>query len=161
MADELVLRPKRRWALLLLAGTLFVGGSAIPLLVDEGPLRWLGWFLLLTGALGVLLTLLLLVDGSPEVRLDRGGFTLRMWFRKDRIRWDEVSHCGVGGSRWEYVVFDFVRDHPRRRRGGRWSVDGHDAAIFAVYGMKADEMALLMNSWRRVCTESPETGSRT
>lgn len=171
--DRLVLRSSTSKAVLLLfAGLVFVGFG---LLLGTGtmgflgwmavPARIVGWFAVAFFGLGVLVTVVqLLIKGSYLV-LSRDGFQM-FGIRKSRlIPWSEVRVFTpytppnlasavlprrINDLGPKMVLFDYRPEVKsfRRMRAVNRTLTGHDAGLADTYGLKAEELATLMNDWR-------------
>ena len=146
MGKELVLRASRwTWigvfglsALFTAAGVLMVG--------DE---KATGWFVLSFFGLCAAVALLQVVRPSC-LRLDEEAFAFGRG-RKQRVRWLDVGEFRVqrvGGNLM--VVFDFAPSYRGFETGRRVAsaLAGAEGALPDTYGLKAADLAALMNEWR-------------
>ena len=147
---EWTLYPSRKkWALVLLISLLFC--AATPLVMERNPfIAWLG--LLFFGICGVISLVLVLVPGASYLRLTGEGFVVRALFRTRMIRWQDVSHFGVTTISMNVMVgYNFSRSYVGQELGRKLSADvsGWEAALPDTSGMDAQELADLMNQWKR------------
>ncbi|GIW82399.1 MAG: hypothetical protein KatS3mg105_4206 [Gemmatales bacterium] len=89
------------------------------------------------------------------LRLQKDGFEIRYLVRKRFFPWDEVRHFRVprdeeGRPLGEVVIFDLIDDSPllTDELRGFYDATGYHEMIPAIYGISADEMQELLNSWR-------------
>jgi membrane associated rhomboid family serine protease len=157
--EPLVLRPsRRRWVGLLavsVAATAVCGWA----LVDE-PSVVMVVGVLLFGA-GIIVAALQLVPGSASLRIAREGLLARAPMRSGKWSWNEVEHFRAYEAdqygTTKLVGFD-LRDLTPDRQGvwktiGR-GVSGVDAALPDTYGMRAQDLATLLEEAReRYATE--------
>jgi len=172
--DRLVLRSSRRKAVFLLAaGLLFVALGFLLAIGMIGFPGWLGvlaritgWFALVFFGLAVAVALFQLLTNRSYLLLQRDGFQM-FGIRKSRlIPWSEVAAFTAVTlqnpvldllPKWiripgapKMVLFDYrpgVQWHQRLRSFNR-SFTGHEAGLADTYGLKAEELAGLMNDWR-------------
>jgi len=85
------------------------------------------------------------------------AFSIHLWRRCPLIRWDSVSEFDVAlipGSRIRKVVFSRDSPHPRLAALNR-SLVGATDALPDTYGRTPDQLADLMNEWRRRALTHP------
>jgi len=146
---ELTLRPKRlKYLLFALLSAAFVAGGV--LMVRDG--QRLGWFEIFFFGTGLIVFCLLLLPGSAYLKLDPAGFTFCSLFRPHSMRWYEVDSFATGriGTN-KLVVFNFSELHRGQQRLRKISsaISGYEAALPGTYGLKAEDLAALMNDWRQ------------
>ena len=127
-----------------------VGGIGI-LRDDSGP-KLVGWGAVAFFGLGVLVAPLPLLPGAFGLRLDRDGLTIRQIWLDFRIAWADIEGFAVGGRCGGHVMIDLRT--PRGSGLGR-RLSGHDGMLPDTCGMKAVELASLLERWRRRWTEGP------
>jgi len=171
--DRLVLRSSRgKGVFLLSVGLLFV---ALGFLLGIGTIgfpgwlgvlaRIIGWFALVFFGLVVPVALFQLLTNRSYLLLRPDGFQM-YGIRKSRlIPWSEVGTFTAYSPptlmfAWlpkrinslgpKMVLFDYRPDVElfRRMRAVNRTLTGHDAGLADTYGLKADELATLMNDWR-------------
>ena len=144
---SLVLRPRRRRLLRLLLMSValssagFLGGGAAGTI--PGAL-----FALFSVAFGVAM-----LPGATFLRIERGGFTYRSFFRSRTFTWDDVD--GFGPTMVSGV--EIVGFHSRRARrenpfatATSAALSGYGSALPDTYGLDARELAALLNeAWAR------------
>jgi energy-coupling factor transporter transmembrane protein EcfT len=177
--DRLVLRSStRKAAFLLITALVFVG---LGILLGTGtmgfsgwiamPARIVGWFAVPFFGLGVPLALFQLLTNRSYLLLTRDGFQM-FGIRKSRlIPWSEVAAFTayipptlvfawlpkrIRDLGPKMVLFDYRPDVEafRRMRAVNQTLTGHDAGLADTYGLKAEELATLMNGWRSRFTKS-------
>jgi hypothetical protein len=154
MRDELrperapvVLRPSKGRELGLLAvslGFVVLGGFA----AASGEA--IGWAGLVFFGLCAVVAIVTLLPGAAYLRLEREGFVMCSLYRADRVRrWDEVTAFHVystpGGAQ---VGFDFAAGAEPPGSGIARTLAGVDGGLPNTYGLKAEELAELLNLWR-------------
>jgi hypothetical protein len=153
---ELTLRPKRLKYLLF--ALLSAGFAAVGMLMlrDGNPT---GWVEILFFGAGALVFCVLLLPGSAYLKLDPGGFTLCSLFRSHSMRWFEVESFAADwiGAR-KMVVFNYSKFHrgQDRLRKVASTIAGYEAALPDTYGLTAEDLAAVMNDWRRRATVSED-----
>jgi len=172
--DRLVLRSSRRRAVLLLpAGLVFVAlGFLMGIRVIGFPgwlgllARIVGWFALVFFGLAVPLALFQLLTNQSYLLLRDDGFQM-YGIRKSRlVPWSEVGPFTAmtlpnpllaplpkwirGPGAPKMVFFDYLPGVPshQRLRSLNQALTGHEAGLADTYGLKAEELADLMNDWR-------------
>ncbi len=159
---EVLLLPVRRgiWWLVLLCCALFVA-IGVGMIHSEEKLG--GWLAVGFFGFGALVAVIVLfMAGRWYLFLSSEGLTQKMSFRTWSLRWSEVSefqpvYMGVG-----MVAFDLIGDaqRPSALRKFNRETFGFEAAIACEYGLKAKELAELLNEWReRHLKEAGEGGA--
>ena len=129
------------------------------------PARIVGWFALVFFSLAVLVALFQLLTKRSYLALTRDGFQI-FGIRKSRlIPWSEVGAFTaympptlvfawlprrINDLGPKMVLFDYrpgVKAF-RRMRAMNQTLTGHDAGLPDTYGLRAEELATLMNDWR-------------
>jgi len=142
--EELILQPSRKkWAGLLLFCLLLcvVGG----MMIREG--KTAGWFPLVAFGIGAVVSVIVMLPRAGYLRLDKTGFTFCSLYRVSRFRWSDVTEFGLGFNK--LVSFNFspcYTKHQRMREVNR-AIGGFDAALLDSYGMKPEDLAVLMMKW--------------
>ncbi len=143
----ILLRPSRvRAALyLLFSAVLFAFGLTIQQPIGT-PLC------LVFSSIVLLLAGVQLSPSLAYLRLTERGFSYRLGRRRGSVQWSEVERFGVCEVPTYYSRLRFVEwIHVRRYRelpsphGGRYTFGGGSGVLPDSYGMKADELANLMN----------------
>jgi hypothetical protein len=146
----LVLRPSKRKALLLLAISL--GFTVVGILMIREGDGFDGWLVAVVFGLGLGVSLANLWPGASYLKLTPRGMDCCTLFRRWQfIPWEMVSEFGVArASYWKKMVV-FNRSgssHPRLTAVSRAFLGTTDA-FPETYGLKAEELADLLNEWRR------------
>jgi hypothetical protein len=148
----IVLRTARLKALFVLAtGVVLSFGGLI--MIREGE-AW-GWlvfvFFLLMAAVGFVM----LLPGAGRLLLDAEGFEVTSLFRRGRSRWADVSGFEVTRippAGQKMVVFDDVRTKDSALAKVTRSLAGRSGGLPDNYGLSYEELAAIMNEWRRRAT---------
>jgi hypothetical protein len=157
--ERVVLHPnKTKWLLVLLGLAAFLLGF-VSMIQDGGPARsapfgdarfW-GWVGVVICGICLPTSLLQLFRGRLVLAPD--GFTMWTLAGQRNIRWSDVaSFEAVEFHPLVWLVhFDYVPDYSRQRqrRALSWSIITNENALPDTYGMKADDLAALMNRWRK------------
>ncbi len=148
-AEEVrVLRPSRRkWLLELIASGLFVAGGWWMIL--DGS--WKGWLGVVFFGLCAIASAVVLLSGSPYLRITPDGFTVCSLFRSCTCRWNDVERFQVArGGCNRMVAFNFVADfdgYSTGRKIAAW-LAGYEGALPDTYGMSCGELAALLNRYK-------------
>lgn len=145
--DELVLKPsKPRTALLLAFSIVFTLGGWW-MISDHDP--W-GWFVFGFFGLCASVFIVQLLPGSTYLRLNKNGFQTRTLYRYSKlIKWSDIDRfCVVDIQGRKMVGIMFAPDYTKRpvARALNMTLAGVDSALPNTYGMKAEELAWLMQS---------------
>ena len=144
-----VLVPSRRKWLLVLGGCLAFVAAGLWVVRDDPLWGWLavGFF----GA-GVPVAALMLLPGVGGLQLDSDGFEMTSLFRRHCCRWTEVSEFEVvrlPPSLQKMVVFDDVRTEDSALARANRSLVGRAGGLSDNYGLSHEDLAAIMNEWRR------------
>lgn len=107
---------------------------------------WLGVFFF---GICTCVSIIILVPNSTYLKLSDEGFEICALYRKSFTKWNEVDCFTVryiGKSK--YVVFNYT-DKSRKRARTSQALAGYDAALPDSFGMKVEELADLMNKWKK------------
>jgi len=159
----LKLKPSRtKW---ILIGLMFVGlavGMGLMAVTSTAPIERDA--LILIGALvllfviGAVVSFLMLSPNFAYVLLTPTGFTIRTLLKRKEYRWREAEEfhaATLRGTPW--VVFTLSREGKvnlpeTSLRGLNKAVSGVDDNLPDTYGMSAEELAELMNQWKKRST---------
>ena len=153
-STTLTLRPSKWPSIVLLFVCLaFLAITLYFLLNRDQPLNWLG--VIFFGA-GVGIALFGMLPGSAYLELTPTGFKIRSLLRSQTYRWRDVDSFRtadvlyVGRFVRRMVVFDIASPYQQSRSLRRVSkaLTGYDVALPDLYGVRADDLAALMNEWR-------------
>ena len=147
LPNRMSLKPsKLKWAIVLLISLTFVLLAVFVIPPDEDPMmRWLaiGFF-----GLGVLASIPGLL-GVGGLDLDREGFTISAMGRKTRRTWRECSEFSILNMRGgPFVGFSSKTDEANPASSISRGLVGETGMLPDKYGMKAKDLALLMNCFR-------------
>jgi hypothetical protein len=145
----LKLRSSRLRFLFLLGVSLAFSAAGVGMIRDG---HVLGWLVFLFFGAGVVVFFLSLLPGSSYLELDSAGFTVCALFKPRTTRWHEVTAFRVGrvGTR-KSVVFDFTELQQGRAlaREAAALLEDCEGALPGTYGLSAEELAQVMEEWRR------------
>ena len=150
MDEVLVLRASRvRWAALFLASAVFAAAGVLVFFVAPGG-RGGGAAVFAFFGLGALVAAVQLLTGSSLV-LTPEGFTVNSLGRRVTRRWQEIeAFVVVSPSAFIRIVgirLAIPDEHVPSIRSSRRGLAGFESALPETYGMKATELAELMNEW--------------
>ena len=146
---ELVLRPSRSKAWFRFFVLLSVTGVYIWLTVRYSDC-FLLWLAALVGVGWTLKTLARALDRSACLRLTPRGFAVHERWSVLAFSWDEIKVFEVG-NRGRNVLFNYAGSGETASGARRMAhlLAGGDGALPDTYGMRAEELASLMESWRQ------------
>jgi hypothetical protein len=144
---NVTLKPSRlKWVAVFLICAGFVSACIFIIPREDDPVMWwlcvgffgLGVFACIPGLLGI---------GGLD--LDPEGFTIDHWGRKTRRIWRECSEFSVINMRGgPFVGFSSRTDEAKMGAGLARSLVGETGMLPEKYGMKAQDLADLMNRYR-------------
>lgn len=148
--SEITLYPSRRaWLPVLLISIVFTAGGVW--MAAKGD--WKGWAALIFFGLCTLVSaLMVLFPQVTSLRLTEEGFYIRSLFRTHFTRWEDVTGFAVFSISVNAMVgFNYSASYTRQQLGRQWAQDlaGWEGALSDTYGMSAQELADLMNAWKR------------
>ncbi len=109
----------------------------------------IGQVLVVFFGIGTVVSLFPLIPGSFYLKLTNEGFEVCKCFRKSFTRWDEVGNFTVSyTSTSKFVVFNYT-DRSRKKARTSQALAGFDAALPDSFGLKVEELADLMNKWKK------------
>jgi hypothetical protein len=143
-----VLRASKRKALQFLAISLGFTAMGVLMIRDGAGLK--GWFFASFFGLAVVVFLASLWPGASYLKLTPTGVECCSLFRRWFYPWETVSDFGVGHiSGYKMVVFSrHCHSYVRLPAFNRW-LWGVTDALPDTYGLKHEELAELLNKWRR------------
>lgn len=150
-----ILRPRRLKLLLLTAMSLVFVAAGILQLGDGRLMSWLS--VLFFGLCG-LVFIIQLHPRASFLKLDRDSFTFCALFRAHTVRWEDTREFGVTQIVLNRMVgWNFA---PGYRPAGKaralsHSVSGFESALPDTYGLKAEDLAQIMEHWRANSQNSP------
>ena len=149
LPNEMVLKASPlKWIGILLLCVLFVWGGF--LLLSEGENKLAAWIcFLLFGVVGIPVSLLQLIKPAQRT-LREDGFEQIMMGRTLRCNWENVSEFGVlRVSKTKFVSFSNSEDEGKLiAQFSSTLTRGHSGALGDTFGMKAKDLADLMNAFR-------------
>lgn len=138
---------KTKSVLFLLLTLVFVVIGILMILDGAG----MGWLVTIVFGLGTITFILNMLPQASYLKLDSEGFEMCSLFRKHRYSWEDVSYFGVGRiSHNKMVMFDFSDRYQKARKARKISsmIAGAEGALHDNFGMKAEELADLMNAYK-------------
>lgn len=142
------LHPKKTSSVLsLLVTLLFLVIGVLMILDNEGE----GWFVAIVFGFGFLISVVNLLPKASYLLLDEEGFETCSLFRKHKYHWNDVSHFVVGSiSHNKMVMFNFSKEYAKGKRSRKMAsfISGAEGALHDTFGLKAEELAKLMNRYR-------------
>ena len=140
------LYPSRlKFALLAFISLVFV---AIGFLVRNDGNPTAAYLLMAIFGLGFVVSIIQLIPGSASLTLDRDGFTTSSLFKKSTIRWHDIARFGVARiRRRKMVTLHYDRGYVGQEtsRSIARQLTGAEGALPDTYGLKAEDLADLMN----------------
>ena len=151
--NRLLLRPSKIGTLgLLLVCSIFVAGGVW--MSSRG--EWMGWFASCFFGLGIIVAIVQLLPNASYLLLTEDGFESRSLYRSWFLRWNEVAYFStvtIGHNRMVSMGFsDLYGTAKTTRRFARF-ISGAEGALPDPYGMKADQLADLLNEWKNRFSE--------
>lgn len=146
--EPILLKPGilRTISLFIVCGLFVFTGFFI---LDKDPV--MSWLIIVFFGMGVLVFGIQLIPSSAHLKLTEEGFEIKNLFRTNFIYWEDVNQFSTGYiGKNRMVMFDFSPKHKKFESGKRIakSLSGREGALPNNYGMKAEELAKLMNHWR-------------
>jgi hypothetical protein len=141
------LKPSRlKWAAVFLGCLAFVAAAVFVIPREDDPVMW--WLCVGFFGIGSLASLPGLF-GMGGLELDPEGFTIDQWGRKTRRTWRECSEFTILHMRGGPFV-GFTSETDARKFGASLSrgLVGETGMLPDKYGMKARDLAALMNRYR-------------
>lgn len=147
--ETLLLRPSLAKAIVRFAACAMFAVIGALMLRDGEPMGWLvlGFF-----GLCALASLILLFPGASYLRLSSEGFEMRSLFRSHAQKWSDVAGFHAGRiARNAMVLIEYAPTYQRSRKARRIAAEltGAEGALPDTYGRSAEELAQLLNEWRR------------
>lgn len=146
--DQRVLRPKLLKTIGLFSVSILLMASGT-FLFEKSPI--MAWVIVLFFGLCVLVALIQMLPNSSFLKLTEEGFEVRNFFKSNVTKWSEVDSFRVGNvGGQKMVMYDFSEEHQKYNVGKKIakSLSGSEGALPDTYGMKANELATLMNDWK-------------
>jgi hypothetical protein len=146
----------RRKFLFLMVGVAIFAGVALWAIDSQRPgwfIRIVLWLCVIVCAAAIPLLIVLMFRGS-SLRLDGEGLEVRHAFRRRLTRWAdtsvfEVSTLSLPHGNLTMVVFDDRNSKGSRLGPINASMTGRSGTLPDSYGMAHEELAWLLNAWRR------------
>jgi hypothetical protein len=97
------------------------------------------------------------IPSAAFLKLDQQGFTVCYWFKETSYRWCDIAEFRVISYRYLGIIpfrrvvgFRYTESSGRRHLALRiaGAIARFDRALPDTYGMKAKELALLLDRWR-------------
>lgn len=155
-------RGAQSWAHVLvgIAVTIAFVMAAVIAAESAPPVAFVLAFLTFVSAVYVTVTMSM-VRRRPELRLTEEGFTVSGPMHV-AVPWAAVERFAVLERRGRRLVaFDYSADSDLAPIGWVRRFAGHDAALTDSYGKDPDDLAALMEAWRRAARRRAADASRT
>jgi len=146
--EEKKLYPKKWKSILFLLLTLVFVVGGIWMILDGEKM---GWFVAIFFGLGGLVFLINLLPQASYLKLNEEGFETCSMFRKHKYNWSDVGGFGVGSiSGNKMVMFNFSQEYKKAKNARKLSsaLAGAEGALHDTFGLKAEELAGLMNEYK-------------
>jgi hypothetical protein len=145
---KLVLRPSRRkWgAILLFVGLIGILGL---LMIRDG--RAIGWLNIAVAVPLIPFICWVMTTRRMHLRLNASGFAFGTLRKQYMYSWSEIESFGVAefaSNRWVCFVFAPGYRTEAKVRAINQDFGGFDRFLPETYGMRAEELAKLLESWR-------------
>jgi len=160
LATPFTLYPsKKKIGLLFLGSAVFVAGGVF--LIYRGETA--GWYCTVFFGLCLVISLLQLFPGSSSLTVDEHGIEFCALFRKSRIDWADIGGFGVYSIRnhgiavSRMVGINFAEHYSKMKAGRATSraLTGFDGGLPDTYGLKAEDLALLLSSYNERFKANP------
>jgi hypothetical protein len=148
MPKTKILKPSVFKTILCLLGSLcFV--ALTPLVIDKNAIA--AWSGLILFGLGVIVFIIQLFPNTSYLKLTEEGFEVKSLFKSHFTKWSDVESFEVGylGNN-KAVMFNYSENHTKQKLGKQVAsaMTGAEGGLPNTYGMKAKELAELMNEWK-------------
>jgi len=150
---ERVLYPKPRMAALMFWSLLLMVLVAASVRNSRSNLGMMMFFCVI----GIIFTVVSSRPNASALKLDSQGFTVRFWFKENTYRWIDVKAFKIITTRYMGVIpvsrsvgFSFSDNYKRNvvlKIAGK--IAAFDRKLPDNYGMKAKELLVLLEAWRR------------
>ncbi len=105
------------------------------------------------------------IPGGAFLKLNQEGFTACYWFKETSYRWSDIAEFKVITYRYMGIIpvrrivgFRYTENSGKRHLALRivGAIARFDRALPDTYGMKAKELALLLDRWRLGCVAAEQ-----
>lgn len=157
------LYPSRvKTSLYLLVSLMFATGGFF-MIRDNEPK---GWFVSLFFGLCFLVFLAQMLPGCTHLTVDDEGIEICSLFRKSRIAWRDIAQIGVYSLRnhgirvTKMVGINYSPSYTKARTGRATAkaLSGFEGALPDTYGLKAEDLALLLQYYRGKAESKTQNG---
>ncbi len=143
-----ILKPKKLKTLgLLLISILFVTAGFF--IKDNKP--FIAWSSILFFGLGIIVFLIQLLPNSSYLKLTSKGFEIRNLYKSHFTSWSDIESftTGIIGTN-KMVMFNYSKEHNKHSSGKKVArnLSGSEGGLPNTYGMKAEDLAKLLNDWK-------------
>lgn len=131
-----------------LIGTLVFTVIGIYMILDEAEM---GWFVAISFGIGSTIFAVNMLPQASYLNLDEKGFEMSSLFKKSRYEWDEINHFSHGSFNGnKMVTFYFAKEFQRAKKLRKLAsiMGGAEGALHDTFGLKAEELAELMNAYK-------------
>jgi len=148
MKEKILYPNKFKSILWLLVTLVFTVGGIFMILDGEN----MGWLVVSFFGLGIPVFILNLLPKAAYLKLDTDGFETCTMFKKTRYRWEDVHSFTTGRIHSnKMVMYNFSEKFQKQKTMRKISsgLAGSEAALQDTYGLKATELAALMNDYKQ------------
>jgi hypothetical protein len=145
--NRLLLRPSKLGTLgLLLLCSAFVAGGVWS--GYEG--KTMGWLTAAFFGLGIVVAIVHILPSASYLLLTENGLKARTLYRSWSVAWKDIAFFTTITIGHRMVVFNYADhyDKAKMTRGVARRIAGYEGALPDTYGMKADQLADLLNYWK-------------
>ena len=148
MPKTKILKPSPfKTIILLLVSLGFV--SLTPIVMNKNPT--MAWVNAIFFGLCAIVLIIQLFPKTSHLKLTEEGFEVKSLFKSHFTKWSDVEFFGVGYlGNTKAVMFNYSENHTKQKLGKQIAsaMTGAEGGLPNTYGMKAKELAELMNEWK-------------
>ena len=148
MPKTKTLKPSIFKTILCLLGSL-VFVATTPLVMETKPI--IAWLELILFGLCTIVFTIQLFPNTSHLKLTEEEFEVKSIFKSHFTKWSAIESFGVGymGNN-KAVIFNYSENHTKQKLGKQIAsaMTGAEGGLPNTYGMKAKELAELMNEWK-------------
>ena len=148
MEEKVFVPNKYKSIPLIVVSLVFVYLGVI--MISEKPLQ--GWLTSVFFGICLLVFVIQLFPGSTQLKLTPEGFVMTSLFRSHLIRWKDVTRFRTGYLFFtKTVFFNYSERKYQQHSAIKLSkiIAGSDNALPSTYGVKASELAAILNEWKK------------
>jgi hypothetical protein len=153
---------RKKTALFLFGSAVFVAGGIFLIIKGET----IGWFCTIFFGLGLAILAVQLVPGCAHLTVDDDGIEICMLFRRSRIAWSDIGgfgtfsirNHGIAVRKMVGINFSEAYASARSGRAVAKALSGFDGSLPDTYGLKAEDLAVLLSHCRMTVEERSRAG---